>query len=86
MTLCRATDIMRPSYIVLESLSRSRVVTVGTWLVARQPESIDSRVSQGKNGLTKPRDARFDGGDAPERGIQHAYVKEQIHPPRRLVG
>ena len=70
MMLCRATDIMRPSYIVLESLSRSRVVTVGTWLVARQPESIDSRVSQGKSGLTKSRDARFDGA-MPRRGASN---------------
>src|SRR5690606_38844496 len=52
----------------LRLTSRSRVVTVGTWPVTRQPESIDSRVSQGKNGRYEISCRKIRWGTAPERG------------------
>src|SRR5690606_21537750 len=55
--------------------------TLSTWLVTRQPESIDSRVSQGKNGLTRSRDARFDGV-LPRRGASDMSDIKYVNPGR----
>lgn len=61
---------------MLRSSRRSGVVAISTWLTTRQPESIDSRVPQGKNGQHNTYTARFRWVN-PEKGMPHMAHSER---------